>query len=213
MSNTPYQQRYVKHQARKKEQLMYSKGQPMHMRYVPEVFEVLDRRRSQRVFNNEPITSQEIDQILTAATMSPNSCNRHGVLVRMVSERRSKELLGGLLVGGVGWVHRAHTILLFLADPIAYASPNEKDFMHYCDVGFKAMSMWLVAETLGIGACYINPNLGNRDIFIKEFGLIEDFEDGRHVTRELVFCGALALGRYDVRPEKAERPSIKEILV
>lgn len=205
MSETPYQGRYVRHQERKKDQLMYSKGLHMQLRHVPELFEALDRRRSQRVFNKEQITALELDQILTAATMSPNSCNRHGVLVRIVSERRDKELLGGVLVGGVGWVHRAHTVILFLADPIAYASPNEKDFMHYCDVGFKAMSMWLVAETLGIGACYINPNLGNKDVFIKNFG--------KHEDRELIFCGALALGRFDVRPEQAERPAIKDIIV
>lgn len=198
---TPYQERYLNHQERKKEQITKSIGANLPLKLMPEVMEVLDRRRSQRLYTNEPITSDELEVILKAATMSPNSCNRHGVLLKIVSERRDKELLNGLLVGGVGWIHRAHTIILFLADPVAYASPNERDFMHYCDVGFKAMSMWLAAESIGIGACYINPNLVDKDIFKQRF------------CGELIFCGALALGRFDKRPAQAERPSIKDILV
>ena len=186
----------------------------MRLRALPEVMEALDRRRSQRIYTHDPISDKDLETILTAATMSPNSCNRHGVLVRTVTERRDKELLGGVLVGGVGWVHRAPVVILFLADPIAYASPNEKAFMHYCDVGFKAMSMWLAAESLGIGACYINPNVGNQEVFTKYFGLLEDLdEQGRPDNRELIFCGALTLGHFDNRPSQAERPSINDLRV
>lgn len=202
MSDSIYQQRYLNHQARKKEQITKSIGEDVFFEVMPDVMTVLDRRRSQRLYTNEQISSNELDVILKAATMSPNSCNRHGVLLKIVSDRREKELLGGLLVGGVGWVHRAHTIILFLADPVAYASPNERDFMHYCDVGFKAMSMWLAAESINIGACYINPNLVDESIFKLRFS-----------GGDLIFCGALALGHFDKRPAQAERPSIKEILV
>lgn len=200
-----YQDRYLEHQKRKKEQLTYSEETDTKPEPIEMVYEALNQRRSQRIFNNDQVTEEQYKKLLEAATMAPNSCNRHGVRLRPVGDRRGKELLGGLLVGGVGWVHRSQIIFLLLADPEAYGSPNEKDFMHYCDVGFKAMNMWLMAESLGLGACYINPNLVDKAVFTEKFGKLDD--------KELIFCGALAIGNYDIRPKKAQRPSLKDILI
>lgn len=147
---------------------------------------LLAGRRSQRVFNNELLDEADVADILLAATTAPNSCNRHGIKMKVIDDRRDKELLSGVLVGGVGWIHRAQKIILFLADPVAYASPNEKDFMHYCDVGFMAMAMWLVAESKGIGVAYINPN-----VYWK--AELEALSQGNYI-----FCGALVLGNYDM---------------
>lgn len=205
-----YQERYVKHQARKKSQITESVGAKVAKPYDPLiVHKILSRRRSQRVFSSEPIADEHRDKILASAMFAPNSCNRHGICMKVVRERRDKELLGGLLVGGVGWVHRADTIVLFLADPIAYASPNEKEFMHYCDVGFKAMTMWLTAESYGIGACYINPNLVNREVFMGTFGTV--LED--RMIHPFIFCGALALGNYEKRALPSERPSVEDSIL
>lgn len=180
-----YQDRYARHQARKKLQLL------------------LGARRSQRIFTNDAIPEAVFTDILNAAATAPSSCNRHGLKLHVVAGRRDKELLGGLLVGGVGWVHRADKIILFLADPVAYASPNERDFMHYCDVGFTAFPMWLVAESHGLGVSYINPNLVNETVFNTYFG------------RGHIFCGALAIGYYDPahRPEPSEPGLVEEMLL
>lgn len=203
--NDTYQERYLAHQAKKKEQLMRSSGiTPTQLpKKYAEMTEVLLRhRRSQRIFDSKPISEQELTKVLEAATYAPNSCNRHGIQLKVVTDRTEKSLLGGLLVGGVGWVHRAEAVILFIADPEAYKSPNEKDFMHYCDVGFMAMNMWLLAESMNIGACYINPNIMpvNKQIFTERFG-------------EGIFCGALALGHYEVRSSESEHPELEEIMV
>jgi len=188
-----YQERYLAHQEKKKEQLQYSKGEK-----PKPITDPIRQRRSQRLFNTKPITDSDLLAILDAARYAPNSCNRHGIRLKVVSDRADKSLLSGILVGGVGWVHRAQHIALFFADPEAYKSPNEKEFMHYCDVGFTAMNMWLMAEQRGIGACYINPNCSHKDILAR-------YGSG-------IFCGALALGHYDVRVTQAEHPSLDDIL-
>lgn len=183
-----YQARYERHQAKKKRQLMFSEGEP----------DASGERRSQRVFNSQPVLQEQLDRILEVATTVPSSCNRHGLKIKVVRDRKDKELLGGLLVGGVGWVHRADTILLFLADMNAYKSQNERDFMMYCDAGFLATPLWLQAEEEGLGACYINPNIRHADVFTSKFG------------QGYVFCGALAIGNYD--PERRALPAEKGIL-
>ena len=165
---------------------------------------ILSFRRSQRVFNSEPITDKDFNKILQSATFAPNSCNRHGIKLKVVEDRREKELLSGVLVGGIGWIHRAQKIVLFWADPVAYASPNEKEFMHYCDVGFTAMSMWLMADSMGIGGSYINPNVLYTDILKEHFN-----------GKSYIFCGALVFGHYDSdkRALKADPGDLNDMLV
>lgn len=200
-----YQQRYQAHQERKKCQLAFSEGEPVKpftKAAHTALWNVLERRRSQRVFTTQPIEQEKLDKIIEAAALSPSSCNRHGVLIKVASDRREKALLSGIVVGGVGWIHRADKIVLFLADPEAYKSPNEKDFMHYCDMGFAAMSMWLVADSLNIGACYVNPNVSHKEIFAQQYG-------------PYIFCGALALGHYDLdrRATRSAPIDIKDIML
>lgn len=198
-----YQERYVKHQEKKKRQLMLSEGEKA-TKLPQDIYGILKFRRSQRVFNSEPIAEKDFNKILNAATFSPNSCNRHGIKIKVVTDRREKELLNGILVGGVGWIHRAQYIVLFWADPVAYASPNEKEFMHYCDVGFTAMSMWLMADSMGIGCSYINPNVLYKDILTVKFG-----------KPDHIFCGALVFGKYDAdkRAIKADPGELNDMML
>lgn len=192
-----YQDRYIAHQAKKKEQLMFSKGEK-----PKKITDPIKQRRSQRIFTSTPLDEKIVTKILTAATYAPSSCNRHGIKLKVITDRTEKNLLNGILVGGVGWCYRAHAIILLIADPQAYKSPNEKDFMHYCDAGFTAMTMWLTAESLGVGACYINPNImpENKALFASRFG-------------EGIFCGALAIGNYDIRVTEADHPTLAEIMI
>jgi len=182
-----YQERYVAHQARKKEQLTpknvfkpvdYSKTEKG-------AFEkVLAGRHSQRVFSGAA-TQAEIDYLLTKMLQVPNSCNRMGVVEKVVEARDDKALLTGILVGGVGWCHRASHLVLLFADMKAYKSPAERSNMPYLDAGVKIMAGYLAAEIQGLGCCYINPNIReeNKNIFEERFG-----------GKDLLFCGTLAIG-------------------
>lgn len=195
---TSYQDRYIAHQARKREQLEQSIGEAP--KDAPEgILGAMEARRSQRLFTNEPVMEQEIHEIMKMATKAPSSCNRHGVRIRIVTDRYQKNVYSGLLVGGTGWAHRAGALFLLLADPAAYASPNEKDFMHYLDAGFLGMTMWLAAEQAGLGAAYINPNVANKDIM-------------RMLIGDQIFCGALAVGHYDKRVLPADPVEVEDIL-
>jgi nitroreductase len=195
-----YQERYEAHQARKRDQLEHGVGEDR--KGPPRTyFEALEARRSQRLFTPEPVGESAIENILMHAVLAPSSCNRHGVRVKVVTDRYEKNLLSGLLVGGVGWAHRAGALFLLLADPVAYASPNEKEFMHYLDAGFLAMTMWLAAESCGLGAAYINPNVTDKDTMSRLF------------TGEHIFCGALAVGHYEKRALVADRITSLDLLV
>jgi nitroreductase len=194
MINDIYQTRYEAHQKRKAEMLMSNYGTANFKRYKDKekqlFFEILDNRCSQRIYNKEDIELGELSNIFKAIDKTPNSCGRKGIMTRIINCREDKEILGGLLVGGAGWVHRANTIIMLLADMTAYKNPIEKDFMPYLDAGAIIQSVYLSSEVQNIGCCFVNPHIReeNRKFFKERFNIGDN-----------LFCGILSLGKYDFK--------------
>jgi nitroreductase len=187
-----YQERYLAHQARKAEILKSTYGTPDFKTYSideqNDFFKIVENRCSQRAFISE---ETDIGNVLYAMNHSPNSCDRKGVYPVVVSERKDKEILSGLLVGGVGWIHRADKIILLIADMECYKNPAEQSFMPYLDAGAMLTSAYLAAEVSNLGCCFVNPNIRdeNKVFFMSRFGL-KDNE---------ILCGALAIGKYELK--------------
>lgn len=189
-----YQQRYLLHQERKRKMFTSTYGTADFKRYTDqerEVFNtILKNRSSQRTFNREPV---DIDKILELAEFRPSSCDRRSVEMKVISNRDEKDLLSGLLVGGVGWINRADKILLCMAWEDAYKSPAEKDFMHYIDTGVLAQTVYLICESMNVGVCFVNPNIRpeNKELFYKRF-----------IPEGFIFTGALVVGNYSLKHTK-----------
>lgn len=151
-----YQERYLAHQLDKQQQLIA----------------IMSERHSNRIFSDAPVEDDKIKTLVDVIKKTPSSCDRRAISVKVVTEKDKKALLGGILVGGVGWIHRAPVILLIMADPVAYKAGNEIDFMPYIDGGVVSQQLALVATTLGIHGCFCNPNIRdfNKEHFQKIFG-------------------------------------------
>lgn len=162
-----YQERYIWHQFKKKKELM----------------KLMRMRHSNRIFSDKPIDAKTFKTLMEASLYVPSSCNRQGVEIIPIDSRDDKAILGGLLVGGVGWIHRAPLIFLLMADPFAYKAGDEVSFMPYLDAGVIVQQIWLMATALNLKCAYVNPNIRkqNQEHFYKLFGAG-------------VFCGALAIG-------------------
>ena len=162
-----YQKRYVAHQERKKQVLI----------------EIMKARHSERMFSDQLVDESIIKELIDCTKLCPSSCDRHGVYTIIVTDRDEKALLGGILVGGVGWIHRAPAILLIMADPVAYKAGDEIKFMPYLDAGALISPLYLTATANKLACCFVNPNI--RPMNQKHFA--EVFGNG-------MFCGAFAVG-------------------
>lgn len=196
-----YQQRYLNHQDKKREQLLA----------------LYDNRSSQRIFNRDPLPEGWLDTVLHAMSKTPSSCARYAVKVKPINDRDTKQLLGGILVGGAGWVHRADTILLLLADQTAYK--EGLDYMKYLDAGFAGMSIMLALESIDVGGCYINPNIRKEHKYImdriidsKSTWNVKDSKTVITHTPDYVYCGAIAVGKYDQKQEPSTPPNTNTLL-
>lgn len=193
-----FQPKYLAHQERKKAlfageaELVEASKEDLSGPFL----ELANRRQSQRIFNGERITDRELEYIKSTIVNTPSSCNRQPVQVRIVRTTDDRERLEELLVGGAKWISKANIILLLLADMEAYKSPAEVNFMPYLDAGFIGMSVYYAAEAIGVGCCFVNPNIReeNQEIFQKIFN-----KEG------LRMCGAIALGHYDKRVLKVRK--------
>lgn len=165
-----YQERYLAHQSRKKGQLL----------------ELMEKRYSERIFSDKRISGEDMSRIITAYDLAPSSCNRQGVSVFETEIRDDKQLLGGLLVGGVGWVHRADRLILLIGDIAAYKEGLQ--YMPYLDAGFIAQNIWLECTDLGIQCCFVNPNV--REEHKK---ILQD----HFLGVDQILCGVLAIGYKD----------------
>jgi len=166
-----YQKRYLAHQKKKK----------------IKITEMLRERHSDRVFLDKEISTEHLDKILNNTRYCPSSCNRKAVTVKIIKLRDYKSLLSGLLVGGVGWLHQAKILLLLKADKKAYK--ENLFYMPYLDAGFMAYNIWLTCTELGIGCCFINPNIREKfKSIIYEYNFLEKHE---------LLCGVIAIGYTD----------------
>lgn len=166
-----YQKRYEVHQDRKREMML----------------KIMESRHSDRMFGDEPLPNESVRLFEEVLGMCPTSCNRGAIFIRDIDNRDDKALLGGLLVGGVGWVHRADRIFLLFADDNAYKAPGEKEYMPFLDAGVVVEQFYLLSEVLDISCCFVNPNIReqNKEFFQQRFG-------------DKIFCGAFAIGsRYE----------------
>jgi nitroreductase len=172
-----YQKRYLAHQKRKKDVLV----------------EIMKERHSNRRFSDKEVPEELIEELLEMKNLAPSSCDRKAILPIVVKERDAKALLGGVLVGGVGWIHRAPVIILLFADLVAYKAGDEYTYMPYLDAGCAIQQLYLTATAQGLHCAYSNPNIReeNKDFFNKRYG-----------GERLLFCGAFAVGfplKYDVQ--------------
>ena len=193
-----YQERYMEHQDRKKK-MLDSEPDGAKIFYniseILKILEIMENRRSQRNFIEKPIKEVDIEVIKKAVSYAPSSCNRQAVYLKEIEPYEFEELF----VGARKWSLKANKIYLIFAAKEAYKSPNEKAFMPYLDAGFVAQNIYLISEVLGIGSCFVNPNIRQENV--------RKFNDNFNIDNDYI-CGAMVLGNYE---NKAKTPPIRDI--
>jgi len=202
-----YQERYKAHIARKKAAIQHAlDSTPKRKRKLPAdhlaLVDAIEKRRSQRIFNDLRLSKLEMEYLCEAVRLAPSSCNRQAISVKITDDAGDRFHLSSMLVGGQDWMFRATTVFLLFADMAAYKSPAEVDFMPWLDAGFVAQNICLMAEAFSLGACFVNPNIRPKDK--------SQFEELFN-PRGLRFCGAVALGNYYERDAPAPKRPMHEI--
>jgi len=179
---------------------------------------VIYNRKSIRNFENKPIPQELKDLIITGAMRAPTAGNMMFYSILEVEDQQKKEQLARTC-DNQPFIATSPFILTFLADyqrwfdyyehsnvqemcnreNITYNKPKESNLlMGVVDAVIAAQNAVIVAESLGIGSCYIGDIMEHYEIHKDMFQL-----------PKYVFPAAMVCFGYPAHPEKSEKISAR----
>jgi len=156
-----------------------------------ETIKLLNNRKSLRVYSDQVVTQENIDAIIQGAMRAPTAGNMMLYTILEVSRQEDKDRLVETC-DHQPFIGKAPLVLIFLADMQrwedyykvskvpefceangkVYATPQESDLMlACCDALIAAQQAVVVAESMGIGSCYIGDIMENIETHREMFNL------------------------------------------
>lgn len=114
--------------------------------------DVLKKRRSIRKYTSEIISDDQLKQILTAGLLSASSRNIHPWELILVQDRETLKKMSECRVGSAKMLDGASAAVVVVADP-------EKSDVWIEDCSIVMSNMHLMADSLGLGSCWIQGRL------------------------------------------------------
>lgn len=143
-----------------------------------EMLDTIHKRKSVRVFTEEPVTDEMKQSVLEAAFRAPTAGNQMLYTLLDITDQKKKDRLA-VLCDHQPFIAEAPLVLIFLADTrrwddcyraagIQPRAPQLGDLILACeDALIAAQSSVLAAESLGLGSCYIGDVLEQKEEMTK----------------------------------------------
>jgi nitroreductase len=156
-----------------------------------ETIKLINNRKSLRVYADKPVTKENIDTIIQGAMRAPTAGNMMLYTILEVGKQEDKDRLSETC-DHQPFIGKAPLVLIFLADMQrwedyyrasnvpefceannkSFASLQESDLMlACCDALIAAQNATVVAESIGIGSCYIGDIMENIETHREMFNL------------------------------------------
>jgi nitroreductase len=115
---------------------------------------LIERRYSVRAYKPDPVTEEDLHQVLEAARLAPTAANRQPIRVLVIRTAGREESLKRIY--GRDWFARAPLVLLVCGIPEDgwVRSADEQSYL-YVDAAIVMDHMILAATDLGLGTCWI----------------------------------------------------------
>ena len=147
------------------------------------LYDLMIKRRSVRVFTDKKIGQEIIDKLLEAANNSPSGGNIQPISIILVQESKSRNDLSNM-VGSQPWVKNAPLSMIFCIDFYRikkWALLSDTDFrgenalshflIAYADLMCAAQNVVILAESFGLGSVYVGSIQGNINKFREYFSI------------------------------------------
>lgn len=130
-----------------------------------DLMQMMMNRRSVRKYIEEPIRQQDIDKILMAGLISPSGRSAKPWEFILVRDKETLKKLSKARVGAAKMLENADAAVVVVANP-------DKTDVWIEDCSIAMANMHLMADSLGVGSCWIQ-------------GRLREAEDGR-TTEEYI---------------------------
>ncbi|MDR1972583.1 MAG: nitroreductase family protein [Treponema sp.] len=175
-----------------------------------ELLEIIKRRRSTRAFEDRPVPRAALEKLLEAAIWAPSGSNSQSWLFTAILNRQVIDRINALIRQGFQtWIpdddypakqgakkssgrEDFHFCNHAPALIIASNRPNYENAMADCSLALE--NIFLLAESMGLGSCYINsPH------WLRDDGPLRDYLFTLGIPREHTICSSAAIG-YIAKP-------------
>jgi nitroreductase len=182
------------------------------------ILDLIRSRRSTRAFEDKPVPRQDLETLLEAAIWAPSGGNNQSWLFTAIQNRNTLLELNEIVRRGFQTyvpdddypgkqqvkIHSQREDFNFYyhapALIIASNKPNYENAMADCSLALE--NIFLTAESLGLGSCYINQLH-----WLREDPGLRDFLFTLGIPREHTICNSAAIG-YTAKPSPV--PARKE---
>jgi len=176
---------------------------------VNEVIEQLYRRKSVRVFTDQEISEEAVQEILMSAVMAPTAGNQQLYTILRITDPELKLALSESC-DHQPFIAEGKLVLIFCADCLKWydafraagcepRKPGEGDLLlAVSDAVIAAQNAVVAAESLGIGSCYIGDIMENAEIHQKMLNL-----------PAYVFPAAMLVFGYPTEQQKLRRKPVR----
>jgi len=193
-------------------------------------------RRSIRKFTSEPVSREDLMQIIEAARLSPSGCNSQPWRFRLVTDRPGIEWFGGPATAEQRWVGRAGAVIVCCVDTSAYlcdsrstiralreaglmspefAADVNDSYLKPAETGPKAVLKGAAALNLAIAMSAMMLRAVELGLGTTWIGRLSEelIKDRLGLPESLGIVALLAVGHPGENPEPRPRKSLEEILV
>ena len=160
---------------------------------------LIERRYSVRAYKPDPVTEEDLHQVLEAARLAPTAANRQPIRVLVIRTAGREASLKRIY--GRDWFARAPLVLLVCGIPEDgwVRSADEQSYL-YVDAAIVMDHMILAATDLGLGTCWIaafNPTAAREELGLPD-GVVP-----------IIFS---PLGHPDVGPGSKKRKALEDLV-
>lgn len=163
-----------------------------------DIMEAIYTRRSVRQYTGEPVTREEVHEIIKAGSWAPSGLNNQPWRFAVVFDGEKRATLAGL-------TKYRHIVE---GAPVSIAVFCDRDAMYnatkdHQSIGACLQNMLLAAHALGLGAVWLGEILRNADRVRELLELPENLE----------LMAVIAVGRPAGRNQKSNRKGLEELIV
>jgi nitroreductase len=168
-------------------------GHPDRLRPLMEFFDVVARRRMHRVFSDESLTREDLDQLVRAGARAPQAGNAPVRRFVVVDDPGIVRTLRQVMPSFISNAPAAIVVCTDLDLVSRLMGERGRDTVSRIDAGTAAENIALAATALGLGACFSQSST--------EPAVRAVLDLPEHVRPEIV----VAVGRVPERPSQAVR--------
>ena len=117
--------------------------------------QLVERRRSIRWFEPEPVQIGLIEQAIDLARQAPSACNRQPYYFKHIADSEQAQKIASIAMGTTGYAGQLPALIVVIGDWSCLAEERDRH-IPYIDAALASMQFMLACETLGLGTCPIN---------------------------------------------------------